>query len=182
MTDEYRRQKTAEFKRFMKARMEEYRREKTLELYCYLKTLEFREYMRELRDQKSGKTQPRDKRGRYIPIDKQQIFDAFVSGKDSDEIVDIIIEHHKGLKYILPAEMKKYLEENGYTVTPLGSKSTLYGIPFEQGGGYRTNFGGDAYFQYHPARGSHHDNKEYWKITNGRRGANRYDMDGNPEK
>lgn len=29
--------------------MEEYRREKTLELYCYLKTLEFREYMRERR-------------------------------------------------------------------------------------------------------------------------------------
>ncbi len=42
MTDEYRRQKTAEFRSYMKARMEEYRREKTLELYCYLKTLEFR--------------------------------------------------------------------------------------------------------------------------------------------
>lgn len=47
--EEYRRQMTEEFKSYMKARMEEYRREKTLELYRYLKTLEFREYMRELR-------------------------------------------------------------------------------------------------------------------------------------
>lgn len=42
---EFRAQKTAELKAFV----DEYRRQKTLELYCYLKTLEFREYMRELR-------------------------------------------------------------------------------------------------------------------------------------
>lgn len=42
---EFRAQKTAELKAFV----DEYRRQKTLELYCYLKTLEFRDYMRELR-------------------------------------------------------------------------------------------------------------------------------------
>ena len=50
---------------------------------------------------------------------------------------------------------------------------------FEDGGGYKVNFGGDGEFQYHPTIGSHHG-VEYWKVTNGKRGKNRYDRDGNP--
>lgn len=160
-----------------------------------------------MRSPESGKTQPRDKLGQYkkyktdgsenggnaadstrltsggessIISDKKCILNAFTSGKHSDDIVDEIIIHHKGFKDIDPAEMKKFLEDNGYNVKPLGGKSALKGIPFEQGGGYRTAFGGDAYFQYHPEKGSDHGG-EYWKVSNGKRGDNRYDMEGNPK-
>lgn len=82
------------------------------------------------------------------------------------------------LSEFTPSEMKKSLEDIGYAVKPLGGKSSLKNIPFEEGGGYRITFGGDGYFQYHPERNSHHD-KAYWKICNGKRGAKRYDMAGN---
>ncbi len=118
--------------------------------------------------------------GGIIKSDKQCILDAFTSGNHSDDIVDEIILHHKGFKDIDPAEMKKFLEDNGYNVKPLGGRSALKGIPFEQGGGYRVAFGGDAYFQYHPEEGSHH-NGPYWRVSNGKRGDNRYDMEGKPK-
>ena len=118
--------------------------------------------------------------GGIIKSDKQCILDAFTSGNHSDDIVDEIILHHKGFKDIDPAEMKKFLEDNVYNVKPLGGRSALKGIPFEQGGGYRAAFGGDAYFQYHPEEGSHHDGP-YWKVSNGKRGDNRYDMEGKPK-
>lgn len=48
--------------------------------------------------------------------------------------------------------MKFMLEKPGYEVKPLGSKSSLKGVPLEKGGGYRATFGGDGYFQYHPEK------------------------------
>lgn len=77
--------------------------------------------------------------------------------------------------------MKENLEKLGYTVKPLGGKSSLKNIPFEKGGGYRTAFLKDGYFQYHPAVKSHHRGA-YWKASCGKKGDNRYDMDGNPIK
>ncbi|MCR5016605.1 MAG: hypothetical protein K6A75_08545 [Ruminococcus sp.] len=77
--------------------------------------------------------------------------------------------------------MKDFLDANGYNTKPLGGKSSLKGIPFNEGGGYRTDFMGDGYFMYHPAKNSHH-NGAYWRASSGRKGDNRYDMEGNPIK
>lgn len=106
------------------------------------------------------------------------IKNAFAAKGTSDDIVSAVIDNHEGLASYTPKSMKSMLEELGHEVKPLGSKSSLKGIPFEEGGGYRVTFGGDGYFQYHPANGSHHGD-EYWRISNGTRGDNRYDMDGN---
>lgn len=108
---------------------------------------------------------------------KDVIINAFKNGKTSDEVVGTIIENHKSLSEFTPKSMKELLEDLGYEVKPLGGKSTLKGIPFEKGGGYRTAFLKDGYFQYHPAKNSHHDG-EYWRVSNGKYGDNRYNMDG----
>ena len=89
-----------------------------------------------------------------------------------------IFENHEALAAFTHDSMKSFLEECGYEVRPLGSSSSLKGMRFEQGGGYRVAFGGDGYFQYHPENGSHHDKKEYWKVSNGEWGKKRYDMGG----
>ena len=107
------------------------------------------------------------------------IYNAFAKATTSDELVDAVINNHKALADFTPETMKKMLTELGYDVRPLGSKSSLKGIPFEEGGGYRVSFGGDGYFQYHPKTNSHHDSKAYWRVSNGRRGDNRYDLEGN---
>lgn len=95
---------------------------------------------------------------------------------DSSVLVNEIVEHHSDLKYYTPESMKGYLEEAGYSVVPLAN-GNFKGVPFEEGGGYKTNFGGDGIFQYHPEKRSHH-NGAYWKIGNGKE-KKRYDMDGN---
>lgn len=108
---------------------------------------------------------------------KQVIKEAFQFSQSSDELVDAIIQNHAALAEYTPASMKAMLEELGYEVRPLGKQSRLHGIPFEEGGGYRTAFYGDGYFQYHPEIKSHHGGA-YWKIRNGKV-VKRYDMDGN---
>ena len=113
--------------------------------------------------------------------EKRAIKNAFIHGKTSDEIVGVIIDNHKGLADFTPAEMKDFLDANGYNTKPLGGKSSLKGIPFNEGGGYRTDFMGDGYFMYHPAKNSHH-NGAYWRASSGRKGDNRYDMEGNSIK
>lgn len=109
------------------------------------------------------------------------IKNAFGAKGTSDDIVSAVIDNHESLAAYTPKSMKSMLEELGYEVKPLGSKSSLKGIPFEEGGGYRVTFGGDGYFQYHPAKGSHHGD-EYWKIANGKLGVHRYEMDGKPKE
>ena len=65
--------------------------------------------------------------------------------------------------------MKKILEDAGYIIKTL-SRGSQKGKPFEEGGGYKKNFGGDGIFQYHPAEGSHHGGS-YWKIQHGKVGV-----------
>lgn len=112
---------------------------------------------------------------------KRAIIEAFKNGTTSEEIVGTIVDNHKALSEFTPKSMKVNLEKLGYTVKPLGGKSSLKNIPFEKGGGYRTAFLKDGYFQYHPAVKSHHRGA-YWKASCGKKGDNRYDMDGNPIK
>ena len=104
---------------------------------------------------------------------------SFTQTTRPEDVADLIIKNHKALAEFTPESMKAMLEELGFTPRPLGKRSkSLRGIPFEQGGGYRIDFLGNGYFQYHPATGSHHNGRAYWRISCGERGDIRYDMDG----
>lgn len=92
-----------------------------------------------------------------------------VRDKKSITLVNAIIENHEALKYYTPDQMFKRLQNAGYDVKPL-SQGAQRGVPFEEGGGYKINFGGDGIFQYHPAEKSHHGG-EYWKIKHGKVGV-----------
>lgn len=74
-------------------------------------------------------------------------------------------------------ELYEYLIKNRYDVNPL-SKGSYKGIPFEEGGGFKVNWGGDRILQYHPADASHHGGA-YFKISSGETGTIRIDLDGN---
>lgn len=102
--------------------------------------------------------------------------------KKSLTLVDAIIDNHEALQYYTPEGMKRRLEQAGYKVTAL-KKGALKDKPFEEGGGYIINFGGDGAFQYHPAEHSHHGGA-YWKVKNGPtgKGGRHYDMGGNEIK
>lgn len=66
---------------------------------------------------------------------------------------------------------------NGVDVKPL-NKGSLKGISYEDGGGYKVNGTEDGrYLQYHPSSNSHH-NGEYYKLSSGKTGTKRYDMNG----
>ena len=74
-----------------------------------------------------------------------------------------------------PKEWKDYLDNLGFETKPLGAGS-LKGIKFEDGGGYRINYRGDGYLQYHP-EGRHHT-VAYYKVSNAKNGTKRFDMKG----
>lgn len=79
-----------------------------------------------------------------------------------------------------PASLKGSLEEAGFEVKPL-SRGRLKNIPFESGGGYKTNFGPSGLLQYHPASMSHHGGA-YYKISTEEGGTHRYELDGTEKK
>ena len=92
-------------------------------------------------------------------------------------LADRIADHPQMLQAYTPKGLKSALERAGYEVNALG-RGRLKGVAFEDGGGYRVNFGGDRILQYHPAEGSHHEG-EYYKISSGKGGTRRYDRKGN---
>ena len=74
---------------------------------------------------------------------------------------------------------EKYDEfvKNGVDVKPL-KKGDLKNVSYEDGGGYKVNGTQDGrYLQYHPEKNSHHDG-EYYKLSSGKTGTKRYDMNG----
>jgi hypothetical protein len=87
-----------------------------------------------------------------------------------------IFTHPALLQAYTPGGLKRALENAGYIVMPLGQGS-LKGKTFEEGGGFRTVFGGDKYIQYHPAANSHHGG-EYYKMSDSIKGKRRYNMEG----
>jgi len=93
--------------------------------------------------------------------------------KDLD---DILTDPSK-LKGIKPDDLHKYLKDNGYNPQPL-SGGSLKGKTFEDGGGFKVNWGGDRILQYHPGS-KHHGNVPYFKLSSGKTGTQRYDMQGN---
>lgn len=136
------------------------------------------------REEENGKIESRKQVGteKKKTAGQRNIEYALKNGITSEEICRAIIENHEALKDYAPEKMKELLESFGYDVKPLGSKSSLNGIPFEEGGGYRASFKGDGYIQYHPKKNSHHmvnaEKVPYWRISFGKGGDNRYDMDG----
>lgn len=95
------------------------------------------------------------------------------------DFIKRIAEYPKLLGTYEPETLKQELETMGYKVTPL-SDGKLKGLPFELGGGYKVNFGSDGVLMYHPEELSHHDGA-YYKISTGKKGKRRYDVDGNPK-
>ncbi len=95
------------------------------------------------------------------------------------EIKDLndLVNNPEKLSYYTPQELYDWLKQQGYKVQPL-SRGSLKGKPFENGGGFKINYGGDGLFQYHPS-GFHHGNNGYYKISDGNKGIIRYDINGN---
>ena len=106
----------------------------------------------------------------------REIVSALAKGPSSDDFGAVVRKNHHGLRAYSPAEMKAALARSGFDVKPL-SRGNFKGVPFEQGGGYKTNYGGNGIFQYHPESRSHHGGA-YWKVQD-TKGGNRYDMEGN---
>lgn len=87
-----------------------------------------------------------------------------------------IAEHPKRLASYTPESLKNELEQAGFTVSPL-KKGKLKDRTFENGGGYKVNFEDGGLLQYHPDEGSHHGGA-YYKISTGKGGTKRYELDG----
>ena len=85
--------------------------------------------------------------------------------------------HPKRLASFNPAKLKMKLEAEGFETKPL-KQGSLKNIPFEDGGGFKVNFEDGGLLQYHPATRSHHGGA-YYKISTGKGGTHRYDLDGN---
>ena len=54
----------------------------------------------------------------------------------------------------------------------------LKGIPYESGGGFKINWGGDRILQYHPSGLNHHGNIAYWKLSSGKYGTMHFNFGG----
>ena len=92
------------------------------------------------------------------------------------DLASRISGHPKMLGTYTPRGLYHALQNAGYETKPLKGKN-YRDIPFEEGGGYRVNFGGDGLLMYHPGERSHHGG-EYYKISTGKGGVKRYDING----
>lgn len=100
-----------------------------------------------------------------------------VASENGLELAQKIAEHPKMLGAYTPQSLKEALERKGYEVKPM-SGGNFAGISFEEGGGFKVNFGGDGILMYHPKERSHHGGA-YYKISTGKGGRHRYDTKGN---
>lgn len=92
------------------------------------------------------------------------------------DVLQGIVEHPARLASFTPAELKNLLEAAGEEVKPL-SRGSLRGMTFEEGGGFKVNFADGGLLQFHPADRSHHAGA-YYKISTGKGGTHRYEIDG----
>lgn len=92
------------------------------------------------------------------------------------DFVSRISGHPKILGAYTPEGLYHALQNLGYETKPLKGKN-YRDVPFEEGGGYRVHFGGDGILMYHPGERSHHGG-EYYKISTGKGGVKRYDING----
>ena len=78
--------------------------------------------------------------------------------------LDDIVKDPGRLIHVDPSDFYLYLKSKGYGPMPLSRGSTA-GLSFEQGGGFKINWGGDRILQYHPGGGVHKGS--YWKVSSG---------------
>lgn len=95
-------------------------------------------------------------------------------------LVSDLAQHPKRLASFTPEKLRLALEAEGLEVKPLMNGS-LKGILFEDGGGFKVNFEDGGLLQYHPAEGSHHGGP-YYKISTGKGGTKRYELDGTEKR
>ena len=100
-----------------------------------------------------------------------------VSGLNSINSLDDLLTNPNKLSGVNGEELYNYLVKNGYDVKSL-NRGSFKGIPFEEGGGFKVNWGGDRILQYHLENLSHHGGA-YFKISSGETGTIRIDLDGN---
>lgn len=93
-----------------------------------------------------------------------------------NSLLSDLAKHPKRLASFTPAKLLAALEAEGLEVKPL-MQGSLKGVPFEKGGGFKVNFEDGGLFQYHPEKGSHHGSA-YYKISTGKGGTKRYELDG----
>lgn len=93
-----------------------------------------------------------------------------------DNLANKIFDNPELLSEYTPEKLKDSLEKEGMEVKPLG-RGSLKGIPLEEGGGYRINWEGDRYLQFHPEKNSHHEGA-YYKICDGIEGERHFKPDG----
>ena len=93
--------------------------------------------------------------------------------------LDVLFERPQTLGSATPGEWYKSLCDYGYDVKPLGG-GNFKGVPFEQGGGFRVNWGGDRVFLYHPPYRTHHGKEPYYKLSMGNHAILRFNLDGSP--
>lgn len=91
-------------------------------------------------------------------------------------LADELSQHPSRLAAYTPERLKRELEKEGFEVKPL-KQGSLRNIPFEDGGGFKVNFEDGGLLQYHPETKSHHGGA-YYKISTGKGGVHRYDLDG----
>ena len=84
----------------------------------------------------------------------------------------------KNIGKMSPEEIHQRLLDDGCDVKPL-SRGQYKGINFEDGGGFKINFGEDGLFQYHPNGIHHNAGDAYYKLSTGYSGTIRFDLNGN---
>ena len=94
--------------------------------------------------------------------------------KKGTKFLDDILANPQILSKMDGDDLYKFLVKNGFDVKPL-NKGSLKGIPFNKGGGFKVNWGGDKILQYHPAKKSHHGGA-YFKISSGKIGTIRINI------
>ena len=106
-------------------------------------------------------------------------YDGDATGQtlNSYDALDEFLNNPQKLADLTENELYDYLRNKGYEVQPL-SRGSFKGVPFEKGGGFKVNWGGDRILQYHPTKSSHHGGA-YFKISSGETGVIRVDMNGN---
>lgn len=142
----------------------------------------------EIRRYKEWQKKHPDARSAYRNIDRRMARDrvnrslkrAEEDAKIASTIAGKLSRSPTMLGTMSPKEIKDALEKAGFDVKPLG-RGSLKGISFEEGGGFKVNFGGTGLIQYHPSEKSHHGGA-YYKISTGEGGTHRYDLNGNEKK
>lgn len=79
-------------------------------------------------------------------------------------------------------EKHDYYKLNSYDISPL-SNGNFKGMDFKKGGGFIVRFNDkQSTLMYHPPGRTHHGKDAYYKLSSGKIGKRRYNMDGTPRK